>query len=48
VLPAIKVNDIGLRKIFGKQGVHLPSKVATQNRRVEFVVVQKAAPIQIG
>jgi len=48
VLPALEFDGIGLRQIPGKHGVHLPGKIAAENRRIDFVVVQEAAPVQIG
>ena len=46
--PFRQIDLIGLIQVVGKHGFHLVGKVAAQNDCVHFIIVQKAAPIQVG
>ena len=48
VFPLIERNRVGLRQVFSEHGLHLGGKAVAQNHRIDFVIKQEAAPVQIG
>lgn len=47
-MPLFERDGPGRRQIFLEHGQHLLTEIRTQDNRVQFIVVQETAPIQIG